>query len=122
MATVRYFVQDVDRSVSFYSDLLGFAVVERWGAAFAMVEKEGLQLWLSGPQSSAARPMPDGSQPTPGGWNRIVIAVPHIERAVDELRKAGAKFRNDVISGPGGQQVVLDDPDGNPIEIFQPRG
>ena len=90
------------------------------GAAFALVERDGLQLWLSGPQSSAARPMPDGRRPEPGGWNRIVLQVGDIEAKVSELKGRGIKFRNDIVTGPGGQQILCEDPSGNCIELFQP--
>jgi len=91
------------------------------GPAFARMSHADLVLWLSGPTSSAARPMPDGRQPEPGGWNRFVMEVGDIDAVVASARAAGATFRNDIITGPGGQQVVLDDPDGNPIEIFRAR-
>lgn len=121
MIAIRYFVADLDVSLGFYRDRLGFAEVERWGPAFAMVEKDGVQLWLSGPGTSAAKPMPDGRTPEPGGWNRIVISVDDIAKLVEELKEASVTFRGELISGPGGQQVLIDDPDGNPIEIFQGR-
>ncbi len=120
MPTVRYFVGDVDASLAFY-EILGFGLVERWGPPFAIVEKDGLQLWLSGPGTSAAKPMPDGRVPGPGGWNRIVIATDSFETTYEHLKQAGAVFRNEPLKGPGGTQVLLDDPDGNPIELFQPR-
>ena len=91
------------------------------GRAFAIVEREGLSLWLSGPQSSAAQPMPDGRVPEPGGWNRLVIEVEDVAAEFERLRSAGVLFRNDPLSGPGGTQVVLDDPSGNPVELFSPR-
>jgi catechol 2,3-dioxygenase-like lactoylglutathione lyase family enzyme len=121
MATVRYFVADVDRSIDFYSRLLGFSLKERWGPAIAMVEKDGLLLWLSSPVSSAAQPMPDGSKPSPGGWNRFVVLAEDIDGMATALKSEGVSFRNEVFSGPGGSQVLVEDPDGNPIEIFQPR-
>ena len=121
MATVRYLVTDVERSIAFYRDLLGFAEATRMLPAFAIVERDDLELWLAGPASSAARPMPDGRAPAPGGWNRFVITVDDIESVVARLRDAGATFRNDVISGPGGKQVLVDDPDGNPVELFEAR-
>jgi catechol 2,3-dioxygenase-like lactoylglutathione lyase family enzyme len=119
--TVRYLVADVRRSVAFYRDLLGFEVVDQMGSAFALVRREDLSLWLSGPASSAARPMPDGREPLPGGWNRFVPEVDDLAAQVDALRAAGAKFRNDIVTGPGGRQIVLDDPDGNPVELFEAR-
>ena len=119
MAVVRYLVPDVDDAVGFYVDRLGFAVVERWGPAFAIVRRGDLTLWLSGPQSSAARPMPDGRRPGPGGWNRLVVEVDDIAATVEVLRRDGVVFRNDVVSGPGGRQILLEDPAGNPVELFQ---
>ena len=119
--TVRYLVADVDRSVAFYRDRLGFEVIDRMGSAFAQVARDDLRVWLSGPASSGARPMPDGRQPAPGGWNRFVIEVDDLTAQVAGLRAAGAVFRNDIVSGPGGRQIVLDDPDGNPIELFEAR-
>jgi catechol 2,3-dioxygenase-like lactoylglutathione lyase family enzyme len=121
MATVRYLVTDVDRSVAFYVDQLGFEMVEQMGAAFARVKLGDLNLWLAGPQSSAARPMPDGRQPTPGGWNRFVIEVEDLAERVATLTVAGVTFRNAVVTGPGGKQILAEDPDGNPIELFEPR-
>ena len=91
------------------------------GPAFAIVERDGLSLWLSDPQSSAAQPMPDGRVPEPGGWNRLVIEVEDVAAEVDRLRSAGVQFRNEPLSGPGGTQIVLDDPSGNPVELFSPR-
>lgn len=120
MMTVRYMVHNTEEAIAFYIGLLGFELVERWGPAFAIVGKGELRLWLSGPQTSAAKAMPDGRQPQPGGWNRVVVEVDDIEVAVDELTKRGAKFRNIVVSGPGGKQVLVDDPSGNPIELFEP--
>ncbi|MBS1714642.1 MAG: VOC family protein [Armatimonadetes bacterium] len=121
MTTVRYMVEDVDAAVTFYTESLGFTLVESFGAPFARVEKDGLDLWLAGPSSSAARPMPDGGKPGPGGWNRIVVLTDDIERDVRGMKDAGVRFRNDVVRGPGGSQVVIEDPSGNPIELFQPR-
>ncbi len=119
--TVRYIVADVDRSVAFYRDQLGFEVVDQMGGAFARVGLGDLSVWLSGPASSAARPMPDGRQPIPGGWNRFVIEIDDLAARVAALKAAGAVFRNEIVSGPGGRQIVLDDPDGNPIELFEAR-
>jgi len=121
MATVRYLVIDVDRSVAFYVGQLGFEMVEQMGAAFARVRRGDLTLWLAGPQSSAARPMPDGRQPTPGGWNRFVIEVEDLTERVATLTAAGVTFRNATVTGPGGKQILAEDPDGNPIELFEPR-
>jgi catechol 2,3-dioxygenase-like lactoylglutathione lyase family enzyme len=122
MATVRYLVADVDRAVAFYTRVLGFDLEQQMGSAFACVSRGDLTVWLSGPTSSAARPMPDGRQPAPGGWNRFVVEVDDIDASVATLRGAGATFRNDVVTGPGGRQIVVDDPDGNPIELFEARG
>lgn len=121
MATVRYLVKDVEKSITFYVDLLGFELEERMGPAFAIIALGDLKLWLAGPQSSAAKPMPDGRQPEAGGWNRIVLEVNDIQNIVDRLTAAGAVFRNDILSGVGGKQIVVDDPSGNPIEIFQSK-
>jgi catechol 2,3-dioxygenase-like lactoylglutathione lyase family enzyme len=119
---VRYMVDDVDESVAFYTGLLGFEVLTNAAPAFADVERGNLRLLLSGPASSAGRPMPDGEKPGPGGWNRIHFIVDDIESEVDRLRRAGARFRNDILAGPGGQQILLQDPSGNVIELFQPAG
>jgi catechol 2,3-dioxygenase-like lactoylglutathione lyase family enzyme len=120
MAFMRYIVPDVDEAVAFYTEQLRFELVQQFGPAFATVRRGDLSLWLSGPTSSAARPMPDGRQPEPGGWNRLVIEVDDIEAAVAKLRERGVSFRNDVVEGPGGRQIVLDDPAGNAVELFQP--
>ena len=121
MAQVRYFVSDVAASVDFYVDALGFAVVQQFGA-MAIVERDDLKVWLAGPDASASRPMPDGAVPAPGGWNRFALTVDDLAATVEELRGRGARFRNDVVKGPGGQQILLEDPAGNPIELFQPAG
>jgi catechol 2,3-dioxygenase-like lactoylglutathione lyase family enzyme len=120
LAAVRYLVDDVDAAVAFYTDHLGFTLEEKMGGAFALVSRDDLTLWLSGPQSSAARPMPDGRQPEAGGWNRLVLTVDDLATTVQTLKAAGVSFRNDIVRGPGGQQIVLDDTAGNPIELFQP--
>ena len=121
MATIRLLVSDVDGAAAFYTGMLGFTLVEQMGSAFARVSRGDLDLWLSGPASSAARPMPDGARPVPGGWNRIVLEVEDLSSTVVSLRQAGVRFRNDIIGGPGGQQVLAEDPSGNLIELFQPR-
>jgi catechol 2,3-dioxygenase-like lactoylglutathione lyase family enzyme len=114
-------VHDTDDSVRFYVDVLGFELVTRMGPAFAIVERDGLELWLSGPQSSAARRMPDGRVPEAGGWNRLVLVVDDVHEALARLGDEGERRRNDPISGPGGTQVVIEDPSGNPIELFAPK-
>lgn len=120
MAIVRYLVSDVERSIAFYTGHLGFALEQRMGPAFAKVSRGGLTLWLAGPQSSAARPMPDGREPRPGGWNRLVIEVDDLSSRVDQMKQQDLRFRNEIVAGPGGKQIVLDDPDGNPVELFEP--
>jgi catechol 2,3-dioxygenase-like lactoylglutathione lyase family enzyme len=120
-ATVRYLVGDVDRAVAFYTRHLGFTLEQQMGPAFARVGRDDLTLWLAGPQGSAARPMPDGRQPEPGGWNRFVIEVDDLAAIVAALRAAGVTFRNEIVTGPGGMQILAEDPDGNPIELFEAR-
>lgn len=120
MAIVRYFVDDVDKALAFYTDHLGFTLTMRPGPPFAAVSKGDLTLWLSGPGTSAARPMPDGRKPEPGGWNRIVVEVADLEATVAGLRAAGVVFRNDIVVGPGGRQILAEDGCGNVVEFFQP--
>ena len=120
MATVRYLVDDVARCVPFYVGTLGFEEIERYGPAIAILRRDDLVLWLAGPVSSAARPMPDGSQPAPGGWNRLVLTTEDIDAMVARLRSEGVAFRNDIVEGPGGKQILIEDPAGNPVELFQP--
>jgi catechol 2,3-dioxygenase-like lactoylglutathione lyase family enzyme len=120
MAAFRYLVEDVDRAVAFYCGYLGFALEKQFGAAMAIIRRDDLSLWLAGPSSSAARPMPDGRTPEPGGWSRIVLTVDKLDATVEGLRTAGARFRNDIVSGPGGRQILLEDPSGNPVELFEP--
>lgn len=120
MAHVRYIVRDVDAAVAFYRDRLGFALQQQFGPNMAIVKRDDLVLWLAGPNASASRPMPDGRKPEPGGWSRIVIQVEHIGDVVAELRGHGVLLRNDIVSGPGGQQILCEDPSGNCIELFQP--
>ena len=119
---VRYMVDDVDAAIEFYTQHLGFEVRTAFAPAFADVTRGNLRLLLSGPTSSAGRPMPDGAQPGPGGWNRIHLVVGDLAAEVARLRAAGVSFRNDVVTGPGGSQILLQDPSGNVIELFQPAG
>jgi glyoxylase I family protein len=119
-AGVRYQVKDVDRSVEFYTRHLGFQLGQRAGTAFASVSNGNLTLWLSGPGSSGSRPLPEGRSQEPGGWNRIVLEVEDLPSCVSALKKAGLRFRNEIETGPGGQQIQLEDPDGNPVELFEP--
>ena len=122
MVTVRYQVADMDRAVAFYTERLGFKAAERFGAAFGSVVRGNLRLILSGPGASGSRPMPDGRRQEPGGWNRILIYVDDLQSEIGSLRAAGVPFLNDVESGPGGSQILIEDPDGNPIELHQPPG
>lgn len=117
---VRYMVDDVSGAIAFYTAHLGFAIDSDASPAFASVTRDSLRLLLSGETSSGARPMPDGRKPVPGGWNRIQIVVTDLEAEVDRLRVAGLRFRNDIVTGPGGRQILLDDPSGNPVELFEP--
>jgi glyoxylase I family protein len=117
--TVRYQVADIDRAIAFYTQQLGFQPGERAGSAFASVRRGHLRLILGGPGSSGSRAMPDGRQQVPGGWNRILIYVEALSPVIERLRAAGVHFRNDVETGPGGKQILIDDPDGNPIELHQ---
>ncbi len=118
---VRYMVDDVDAAVAFYTAHFGFTLLSSAAPAFADVTRGELRLLLSGKTSSAGRLMPDGREPRPGGWNRIQFIVEDIAAEVARLRTAGVRFRNEIISGPGGSQVLLEDPSGNAIELFQPR-
>ncbi len=122
MVHVRYMVDDVEAALDFYTGHLGFEVRTNAAPAFADVTRGNLRLLLSGPASSAGRPMPDGVTPGPGGWNRIHLIVPDIDTEVAGLRDAGVQFRNDVVTGPGGKQILLEDPAGNVVELFQPAG
>jgi len=117
---VRYMVDDVPAAVDFYTTHLGFGLLTNAAPAFADVKRGNLRLLLSGERSSAGRPMPDGRRPGPGGWNRIHLLVDDIDAVVARLRAAGVRFRNEVLTGPGGKQILLEDPSGNPIELFQP--
>ena len=120
LVNVRYMVDDVEAAVDFYTTHFAFELRTSAAPAFADVTRGNLRLLLSGPKSSAGRPMPDGRMPEPGGWNRIHFIVDDLATEVERLRGAGVTFRNEVISGPGGQQILLEDPAGNPIELFQP--
>jgi catechol 2,3-dioxygenase-like lactoylglutathione lyase family enzyme len=119
---VRYMVDDVNTAVDFYTQHLGFTLRMSAAPAFADIVRGRLRLLLSGPTSSAGRPMPDGATPVPGGWNRIHLIMSDIAAEVDRLRAAGLTFRNDIVAGPGGQQILLEDPSGNVVELFQPAG
>ena len=121
MATVRYLVPDLDAAVAFYTAIPGFTVQQRYGPAMAILSRDDLTLWLAGPPSSAARPMPDGRVPEAGGWNRFVIEVDDLDIVANQLREAGVTLRSDLISGPGGRQLLAEDPAGNPIEFFEPQ-
>jgi catechol 2,3-dioxygenase-like lactoylglutathione lyase family enzyme len=116
---VRYMVDDVEAAIAFYTGHLGFELLTAF-PAFADVKRGNLRLLLSGPASSAGRPMADGTTPGPGGWNRIHLIVDEIDGEVARLRAAGATFRNDIVEGPGGKQILLQDPSGNFVELFQP--
>ena len=118
---VRYLVTDVTRSVAFYTGLLGFEVELEKAPAFANVSLGALHLLLSGPGASGSRPRADGRIQVAGGWNRIVLRVTDLPARIEELKKAGVRFRNEIVSGPGGSQIQIEDPDGNPIELFEPR-
>jgi catechol 2,3-dioxygenase-like lactoylglutathione lyase family enzyme len=120
MVNVRYMVDDVDEAVAFYTELLDFEVITKASPAFADVKRGNLRLLLAGPLSSAGRPMPDGTKPGPGGWNRIHFIVDDIDAEVARLRDVGARFRNEILEGPGGKQILLEDPSGNVVELFQP--
>ena len=119
---VRYQVKDVQRSVAFYTDQLGFNLDQEKMPAFAQVSISGLKLILSGPGASGSRKMPDGRQQEPGGWNRVVLRVNDLSTQIEAMKKAGFHFRNEMEVGPGGKQIQIEDPDGNPIELFEPAG
>lgn len=122
MVSVRYMVDDVEKAIAFCTEHLGFTLRMSAAPAFADVARGNLRLLLSGPASSAGRPMPDGTKPGPGGWNRIHLIVSDIASEVERLRAAGVSFRNDIVVGPGGQQILIEDPSGNVVELFQPAG
>lgn len=117
---IRYMVDNVEAAIEWYVKHLGFSLLNNRAPAFADVTRGPLRLLLSGPDSSAGRPMPDGEQPRPGGWNRIHLVVDDLPAEVARLRAAGAQFRNDIVTGPGGSQILLVDPSGNLVELFQP--
>ena len=121
MASVRYIVNDVDAAVEFYTGTLGFSLRQQFGPAMAILEREGLTLWVAGPAASASKPMPDGRKPEPGGWNRFVLEVADLPTLVESLRRRGTVFRHEVLDGPGGRQILCEDPSGNPIELFEAR-
>lgn len=120
IVNVRYMIDDVEAAVEWYAKHLGFSLLSSHAPAFADIKRGSLRLLLSGPTSSAGRPMPDGEQPQPGGWNRIHLIVDDLPAEVARLRTAGAQFRNDIVTGPGGSQILLIDPSGNFVELFQP--
>ena len=120
MATVRYLVDDVDAAIAFY-EILGFKLADRWGLPFAVVTRESLSLWLSGPGTSARKKLENGEIPVPGGWNRVVIEVSDIDAAVGALEAKGARIRSKPMKGPGGKQALVEDPSGNPLELFEAR-
>jgi glyoxylase I family protein len=119
---VRYQVKDVSRSIDFYTNQLGFHLDDKHLPAFAQVSIGDLKLILSGPGASGSRKMPDGQDQMPGGWNRVILRVEDLPSRIDELKKKGLRFRNEMETGPGGKQIQLDDPDGNPLELFEPAG
>lgn len=120
MISIRYMIDDVPAAIEFYTAHFGFSLELDASPAFASVSRDGVRLLLSGKTSSGRRPMPDGREPCPGGWNRMQIQVSDLEAEVRQLREAGLKFRNDIVKGPGGSQILVDDPSGNPVELFEP--
>lgn len=120
MTAIRYFVGDVGQAVAFYTKIFDFKLQQQFGPNMAILERDGLTLWLAGPHASASRPMPDGRKPEPGGWNRFVIETADLAAPVERLRAQGAHFRNDIVGGPGGRQILAEDPFGNLVELFQP--
>ena len=122
MPAVRYLVHDVKASVAFYTGSLGFQLKQQFGPAMAILARGDLTLWVAGPMASASQPMPDGRKPVPGGWNRFVLEVEDLAGLVAMLREKGVPFRNEIVTGPGGQQILCEDPSGNVIELFQPAG
>ncbi len=122
MASFRYIVNDVGASVEFYCDCLGFELSQQFGPAMAIVTLDDLQLWLAGPSASASRPMPDGAKPEPGGWGRIVITVDDLDKTIADFKSAEIPFRNEIVTGPGGRQILCEDPSGNVVELFEQAG
>ncbi len=120
MVKIRYIVNDVDQAVEFYTSNLDFQLEQQFGPAIAILERDGLQLLVSGPKASASRPMPDGTIPSPGGWSRFQIVVDDIESDVSRLKENGVQFKNEILEGPGGKQILCLDPSVNVIELFQP--
>ncbi|MCP5084858.1 MAG: VOC family protein [Alphaproteobacteria bacterium] len=119
MAQVRYIVDDVDRAITFYTSYLGFALEQQFGPAMAILKLDDLKLWIAGPMASASKPMPDGSKPEPGGWGGIVVQVKDLSDKVSQLRQGGLEFKNDILEGPGGKQILCIDPSGNLVELFE---
>jgi catechol 2,3-dioxygenase-like lactoylglutathione lyase family enzyme len=118
MASFRYLVNDIDEAIEFYGKL-GFEIRKRYGPVFAIMSRDDIELWVSGPETFAAKPMPDGSKPEPGGWNRFVIPVKDIAKTKESLMSDGVQFRSDIVVGTGGKQILAEDPSGNPIELFE---
>jgi catechol 2,3-dioxygenase-like lactoylglutathione lyase family enzyme len=121
MAAVRYLVTDVNEAIEFYTAGLGFELKQQFAPAMAILARGDLTLWLAGPAASAAKPMPDGRKPEPGGWNRFVLEVDDLSGLVATLRQRGVTFRNEILDGPGGKQILCEDPSGNAIELFEAR-
>jgi len=119
MVSVRYLVREVSESIVFYTEALGFKLEQQYGPAMAIVSKGPLSLWLAGPQSSAAQALSSGETPSPGGWNRIVLPVMELPELVANLRKRNVRFRNEIVKGPGGAQILCEDPSGNVVELFE---
>ena len=120
MATMRYIVRDLEPAIAFYTGALGFELRQQFGPAMAILARDDLTLWLAGPPASASKPMPDGTQPVPGGWSRIVLEVTGLDALVARLEGQGVHLRNTILAGPGGRQILCEDPSGNCIELFEP--